>query len=335
MQITKQELRAWRVGPYMYRWFIRNFPDGGKYADVHSALIQYGYVDWATSLVEYAYSLWLEKENFAYQETNATDLLAEVLSDITPQVKADRQALGIQTLPLTGFIPSDNSPYTRKLAADIDNFKLMDIYNSSQIGCAGDSARIGSTGHSARISGSGVNVQIGSSGEYAWLSSSGYSTQIASSGYGVRAGCVGHDVRVGSSGDRARIATAGNSSKVSSSGRGVRIASAGMRARIGSVGDSLKVASSGDLSHISSFGEAARVVSAGDNSRIVAMGEHSLVASAGSIDYVVLGNGGCASVAYFDGKRMRFAVAYEGEGNIRAGVKYRLNDNHQFVEYSA
>ena len=33
-----------------------------------------------------------------------------------------------------------------------------------------------------------------------------------------------------------------------------------------------------------------------------------------------------------DGKRMRFAVAVEGEAGIRAGVKYRLDDAHQFVE---
>ena len=35
--ITRSDLRAWRVGPVMYRWFLRAFPAGGSYADVHRA----------------------------------------------------------------------------------------------------------------------------------------------------------------------------------------------------------------------------------------------------------------------------------------------------------
>lgn len=38
------------------------------------------------------------------------------------------------------------------------------------------------------------------------------------------------------------------------------------------------------------------------------------------------------SNAFHDGERVRFAVAIEGENNIRAGVRYRLNEQHQFVE---
>lgn len=39
----------------MYRWFLRHFPRGGSYADIHHALIEEGYTDWAESLVEYAW----------------------------------------------------------------------------------------------------------------------------------------------------------------------------------------------------------------------------------------------------------------------------------------
>lgn len=35
----------------MYRWFLRHFPRGGSYADIHHALIEEGYTDWAESLV--------------------------------------------------------------------------------------------------------------------------------------------------------------------------------------------------------------------------------------------------------------------------------------------
>ena len=46
----------------MYRWFLRHFPRGGSYADIHHALIEEGYTDWAESLVEYAWKKWLADE---------------------------------------------------------------------------------------------------------------------------------------------------------------------------------------------------------------------------------------------------------------------------------
>lgn len=55
MIITRADLREWRIGAVMYRWFLRHFPRGGSYADIHHALIEEGYTDWAESLVEYAW----------------------------------------------------------------------------------------------------------------------------------------------------------------------------------------------------------------------------------------------------------------------------------------
>lgn len=54
--------------------------------------------------------------------------------------------------------------------------------------------------------------------------------------------------------------------------------------------------------------------------------------STGVVDSIILGPWGSAALAYHDGERVRFAVAIEGENNIRAGVRYRLNEQHQFVE---
>ncbi|WP_347253252.1 hypothetical protein [Leminorella grimontii] len=323
MLITRHDLRGWRVSPDIYRWFIRHFPSGGRYADVHSLLIQSGRVNWATSLVEYAYSLWLEKEGFVRQETQATDLLACGLNQT--------QDAGLDFVrPSPAVSPY---AYSQKVASQIDGYRWMDVDNASQIGCSGDDARIGSCGGSARISCSGVNAHIGSTGEYGWLSSSGYASQIASAGYASRIGCVGHDVRIGSSGDRARIACAGNSAKVSSTGDGVRAANAGMRGRIGSAGERAKVANAGDLCHVSSFGAQSAIANVGDGARLVAMGDAAQVVSTGSVDYVILGPGACAALSYFDGERTRFAIAYEGENGIRAGVRYCLNERHEFVEY--
>ncbi len=59
----------------MYRWFLRHFPRGGSYADIHHALIEEGYTDWAESLVEYAWKKWLADENFAHQEVSSMQKL--------------------------------------------------------------------------------------------------------------------------------------------------------------------------------------------------------------------------------------------------------------------
>ena len=47
----------------MYRWFLRHFPRGGSYADIHHALIEEGYTDWAESLVEYTLGAHTEEIN--------------------------------------------------------------------------------------------------------------------------------------------------------------------------------------------------------------------------------------------------------------------------------
>lgn len=268
MMITRSDLRAWRVGSVMYRWFLRAFPEGGSYADVHRALLREGYIDWANSLVEYAWSKWLGEESFVQQDICAMESIA-----------------GAQTAGENG----------RQLASAVD---------STNFSCAGD------------------NVKI---------ASAGYAAQIASAGHSARIGSVGYNAHIGSSGDRARVAIAGNSSRISSVGDGSRIASTGMRVRISSLGDRSRIASSGDLTQIASFGAESKIVNCADNIHINACGENAVIASTGVVDSIILGPGGCAALAYHDGERMRFAVAIEGENNIRAGVKYRLNEDHQFV----
>lgn len=268
MMITRGDLRAWRVGPVMYRWFLRAFPEGGSYAEVHRALQLEGYSDWADSLVEYGWSRWQDEENFAQQDICAMGRV------VCPQTADD---------------------------------------NGKQLASAADGDSLGSAGDNIKIV------------------SAGYAAQIASAGYSARIGCVGYNAHVASSGERGRIAIAGNSTRVSSVGGGTRMASTGMRVRISSLGDRSRIASSGDLTQIASFGAESKIANCADNVQIMANGENTVIASTGVVDSIILGPGGCAALAYHDGKRMRFAVALEGENNIRAGVKYRLNEDHQFV----
>lgn len=268
MLITREDLRNWRVGAVMYRWFLRRFPEGGSYADVHRALSREGYLDWANSLVEYAWSRWLDEENFARQDISAMSRLA-------------------------------------RPDALIGDQQVANAGDNANLGCAGDNMKI---------------------------ASAGYASQIASAGYCVRIGSVGYNSHISSSGDRARLAAAGNSTRISSAGNGTRIACSGMRVRVSTLGERSHIASNGDLSQIVSFGADAKIANSGDNVHIICNGDNAIVTSTGTVDSVVLGPGGCAALAYHDGERMRFAVAVEGEKGIRAGVKYRLDGAHQFIE---
>ncbi|EAA0697388.1 hypothetical protein DKT00_06270 [Salmonella enterica subsp. enterica] len=116
-----------------------------------------------------------------------------------------------------------------------------------------------------------------------------------------------------------------------SSGYNARIGSSGYNAQIGSSGYNARIGSSGYNAQIGSSGNDARIGSSGYNARITASGNGSVVACAGSIERIVLGENGCASVPWHDGKRIRIAVAYVGENGIEANIPYYVNDEGQFV----
>ncbi|EIR3633115.1 hypothetical protein LW683_000828 [Salmonella enterica] len=110
------------------------------------------------------------------------------------------------------------------------------------------------------------------------------------------------------------------------------LTSSGDDAQIGSSGDDAQIGSSGYNAQIGSSGDDARIGSSGYNARITASGKNSVVACAGSIERIVLGENGCTSVPWHDGKRIRIAVAYVGENGIEANTPYYVNDEGQFVK---
>ncbi|EBN6958899.1 hypothetical protein DX203_14180 [Salmonella enterica] len=120
--------------------------------------------------------------------------------------------------------------------------------------------------------------------------------------------------------------------ELTSSGDDARIGSSGDDAQIGSSGDDAQIGSSGYNAQIGSSGDDARIGSSGYNARITASGKNSVVACAGSIERIVLGENGCTSVPWHDGKRIRIAVAYVGENGIEANTPYYVNDEGQFVK---
>ncbi|MBP8296372.1 MAG: hypothetical protein KAX84_09720 [Burkholderiales bacterium] len=161
------------------------------------------------------------------------------------------------------------------------------------------------------------DARIGSSGNGAQIGSSGNDAQIGSSGYGARIGSSGNDARIGSS---------GNGAQIGSSGYGARIGSSGNDAQIGSSGNGARIGSSGNDARIGSSGNDARIGSSGYGARIGSSGNDATIACAARDAVVTLGPGGCAALAWHDGKRVRFATIYEGEDGIKAGAAYRVRD---------
>ncbi|EFU6568970.1 hypothetical protein HT206_002489, partial [Salmonella enterica] len=119
--------------------------------------------------------------------------------------------------------------------------------------------------------------------------------------------------------------------QIDSSGDHAQIGSSGDHARIGSSGYCAQIGSSGYCAQIGSSGDHAQIGSSGDHARITATGNSSVVACASDIECIVLGEGGCASVPWHDGTRIRIAVAYVGENGIEANTPYYVNDEGQFT----
>ncbi|MEC5319144.1 protein YdhT [Brenneria populi subsp. brevivirga] len=300
-KITSQQLRALRVSPQIYRWFLRRFPQGAEYRDIHQALIGDGYVDWLESLVAYSYALGSGSPRFMAQEIGAIREMVERLT------AGNSGSVEIKTRPRGGEYAS-SLPGETQLAASAP---------ALDIGCAALQSRIAL---------SGPYNFVGSCGADSGIASAGYACQLVSAGFAVKIGNTGPHCRIGSLGGRARISNSGNSVKISSAGRGARIANSGMRGYISGAGESSSIANVGSLCKLDAAGSGSRISNAGDNVSITATGENAVVASSGGVDTLVLGKGGCAALSYHDGVRTRFLLVYEGENGVVAGVKYRIND---------
>ena len=133
---------------------------------------------------------------------------------------------------------------------------------------------------------------------------------------------VGYASRLAASGDASTLAASGYASRLAASGDASTLAASGYDSRL---------AASGDASTLAASGDASTLAASGDASTLAASGYDSVVAAAGIGATVSLGANGCAAVAYYDGKRFRFAFAYVGE-NVEAGKRYRVNSSGQFEE---
>ena len=83
---------------------------------------------------------------------------------------------------------------------------------------------------------------------------------------------------------------------------------------------------SGDGARAGFSGYGARAGFSGDGARIDCSGKNCTFAIAGQGAVVKAGPGGAASIAWHDGKRVRFATIYEGEDGILPDVFYKIEN---------
>lgn len=300
MHITRQQLRELHVGPALYRWFLRRFPQGGSYPAVHAALIADGQSVWLESLVEYAYSHDFGTTPFAQQEiTSAQALAAQLTRGATEQLH---------------ITPRSSPGRFTPVAACTLQFATGD--HALNVGCSGLQSNLASTGNGNFMAQCGDNASI---------ASAGYGCQLISSGFAARVSNSGQNSRLSALGDRARLANCGNAAKISSAGRGTCISNSGRRSYLASSGASTRLVNAGDAVHIHTLGDNARISNSGDGVTLQVSGAGSVICSSGSVQTFTLGEGGCAALAYHDGTRMRFAIFYAGENGVQAGVIYRLS----------
>ena len=97
-------------------------------------------------------------------------------------------------------------------------------------------------------------------------------------------------------------------------------------ARAGFSGYGARAGFSGDDARAGFSGDYARAGFSGDDARIDCSGKNCTFAIAGQGAVVKVGPGGAASIAWHDGKRVRFVTIYEGEDGILRDVFYKVEN---------
>jgi hypothetical protein len=249
----------------------------------------------------------------------------------------------------------DDSKIASSIITINKELSLKDLINAAIIyqknnASSGDDSQLASSGNSSKLASSGHSSKLASSGYYSKLASSGNSSQLASSGHFSKLASSGDDSQLASSGDCSKLASSGDCSKLASSGHSSKLASSGDDSQLASSGNSSKLASSGRYSTLASSGDYSQLASSGDYSQLASSGHDSQLASSGDCSNLsveansiagcmgvngrVKGGAHCELILTYYTKESgyRSIIAHTGENGIKAGVWYRLDENHQFVE---
>ena len=102
-------------------------------------------------------------------------------------------------------------------------------------------------------------------------------------------------------------------------------AASGYNSELAASGNYSQLAASGYNSQLAASGYNSKLVASGNSSQLVASGGSSVVSASGYHSTALAGEDGAICLAYWDGKRPRFAIGYVGEDGIEAGVAYKAD----------
>jgi hypothetical protein len=125
--------------------------------------------------------------------------------------------------------------------------------------------------------------------------------------------------------DDSVLAASGNSSKLAASGYSSKLAASGNSSQLAASGNYSQLAASGYSSKLAASGNSSQLAASGDSSKLAASGNYSVVSASGYNSTALAGEDGAICLAYWDGKRPRFAIGYVGEDGIKAGVAYKAD----------
>jgi hypothetical protein len=201
---------------------------------------------------------------------------------------------------------ADAIKFVKAIAKSGDNVEVASG-DYSQLAASGNSSKLAASGNSSQLAASGYSSQLAASGNYSQLAASGDYSQLAASG---------NSSKLAASGYSSQLAASGNYSKLAASGYSSKLAASGNYSQLAASGNSSKLAASGDYSQLAA---------SGNYSQLAASGNYSVVSASGYNSTATAGKDGAICLAYWDGKRPRFAIGYVGEDGIKAGVAYRAD----------
>ena len=181
----------------------------------------------------------------------------------------------------------------------------------------GDWTHAATTGKGAHAAATGKGAHAAATGDSAHAATTGYSAHAATTGYSAHAATTG---------DHARAAT---------TGEGAHAAATGDSAHAATTGDSAHAATTGYSAHAATTGDHARAATTGYSAHAATTGTQSIAAAIGFESTACAGEDGAIVLAYFDGTRPRLVVGYVGENGIKAGVVYKLDDDHRLIAVDA
>lgn len=128
MHIDKSRVKAWHACTDGFRWFLDKFPQGGAYAEVHSALIADKRYDDARWLVNKMYDTYLDNPEFIRAETAATDKMVDELTSMEH--------------PVDQLEGENSSGYNARIGSSGDDAQITATGKGSVVACAGSVERI-------------------------------------------------------------------------------------------------------------------------------------------------------------------------------------------------